>query len=121
MYYDNNYQTYDDESGFSFGIMFCTSIIIISIVLGIWFYYAIQYRYSSDRIAGKLRKKYKKEFADNQTLIVSDGKFIDTAKTRVSARMTIQDKNIEGSNKSSEVFSLPVKECSPVDNTCVEL
>ena len=118
---DNNYPLPDNDTGFSFSVMFITAIAIVIIILGIWFYFAIQYRYSSERIAEKLRKKYKKEITDLQTLIVGSGYFNNDAKTHVSAPITIQNKDIEGSASTVQIFTLPVKECSPIDYTCVEL
>ena len=128
MNYDNNYSrddfidnAYEIGTGFSFSAMFITAIIIIAIILGIWFYYAVQYRYSSGRIAEKLRKKYKKDVLDTQTLLPYDGRFTDNTHSYASALMTIQNKDIEGSGTTSQLFTLPVKECSPIDYSCVEL
>ncbi len=122
MNYDNNlnYDDEEEEVGFCFKNVIISTLIIIFIVLGIWFFCAIRYRYSNERVSEKLRKKYKNSIEKTQTLLASDGKVNDD-KTQATAVMTIQNKDIEGSDSKSKIFTLPIKDCSPFDYTCVEL
>jgi hypothetical protein len=119
---DNNYEKYNSENSdkFSFKTMFISAFVIFALILCIWYYYVNEYRYSSERIADKLLKKYNKPVDKMQTLRASSG-VVNATKTRASAVMTIQNKDIDASASSVEVFSLDIKDCSPADNTCISL
>ena len=124
LYLDNN--LYPDmqninESKFSIKIILLTAISIFIVVLIIWFYYAIQYRYSSERIADKLRKKYKVEIDDKTRTLLSSGGKINALGTHASTIIIIKNKDMEGNDVISKLFTLPIRDCSPADYNCVEL
>ena len=116
----NSYNNNLGSDKFSFKTMFISAFVIFGLILCVWYYYVTEYRYSSERIADKLLKKYDKPVEKMQTLVASSGVINDT-KTRASAVMTIQNKDINATASSVEVFSLDIRDCSPVDNTCVSL
>jgi hypothetical protein len=91
---------------------------ITLVVVLIWYNWANNYRYSSERIAGKILKKYTKPVADDQTALADDGKLSSDGKS-ASAVITVNDRQ---SSIRQEVLQLQVlDDCSPIDKTCISL
>jgi hypothetical protein len=119
-----NYYPVLQQPEFDYFIMLFTAAIIPLVVWIIWYVYAINYRYSSDRIENKLLKKYDKPINDNQTINASEGQVITNAASNsiASALITIRDKGIHNVLSTHELYSLPVNAtCSPMDKTCITL
>ncbi len=95
-------------------------------VLLLWYIWSYtKYRYSSDRISGKLLKKYNssnQQKINNETQYISPANIIvDPSKTYVSADMLVLDKEtnqIISSNKFSIAIS---NNCSPFSSSCISL
>ncbi len=93
-------------------------VTILCIV--IWYIWAKNYRYSSDRIALKLTPKYAKELLNNRFLYATEGS-INAAHTVASAKMNQRDA-ITGDILDYEIFTLPVIDnCMPSMIDCVTL
>ena len=92
----------------------CLGIVLLGLLM--WFLWARSYRYSSERIADKLSKKYNKSIRDGETILASDGKLNGNM---ASATITISDRN---DNNTQELFTLPViLDCSILNNNCIAL
>lgn len=90
---------------------------ITACFLLLWFTYGTEYRYSSERIADRLSKKYNKPVGEDQTIIATNGKISTDGKT-ASAWIRISDRN--ASVNPEELFKLPIVDgCSPLVKTCV--
>jgi hypothetical protein len=87
----------------------------------VWYLWGRSYRYSSERIADKLLRKYNKPTTDTQVILSENGQLSPDG-TKASAVMTVLDKGINVSIESQEVFTLPVRDnCSPLDKSCISL
>ncbi len=116
-----NYYPNQKKSEFSYSTVLYTAVLTTSLVCVLWYSYAINYRYSSDRIEDKLLRKYDKPIGDNQTINARNGQ-INSAKTMATAIITVSDKGMEYVPSKSEVFSLPViSNCKPTEKTCISL
>lgn len=102
-------------------LIFYITISTVIICILLWYIWGSYfYRYSSERIADKILKKYNKQPNDNQVIFADNGKLIDN--NMVSAVVTIRDKNIYSKPISQEIYSLPIKNiCSPIDKSCIKL
>ena len=101
-------------------MIYCGLGITLAILLA-WYLWAVNYRYSSERIADKLLKKYAGPVSDNQTVLADNGQLSPDG-TKASAVITIRDKGISTSSVTQELYSLPVRNtCSPIDKTCISL
>lgn len=112
---------YPVQKEFDYELMvYCGLGITLGVIL-IWYLWAINYRYSSERIADKLLKKYTKPVNDNQTVLADNGQ-LSQDRTKASAVITVRDKGIITSDITQEVYSLPVRsKCPLMDKTCISL
>ena len=112
---------YPVQKEFDYELMvYCGLGITLGVIL-IWYLWAINYRYSSERIADKLLKKYAGTVNDNQTVLADNGQLSPDG-TKASAVITVRDKGIVTSAVTQEVYSLPVRStCSLMDKACISL
>ncbi len=124
----NPYQGYPMQMGypvqakpFEFDTMLYFGLGITVAVLIVWFVWATDYRYSSDRISNRMISKYNKPVRDDQTILADNGK-LSADKRTAQAVITIRDKGIDSISTQQEVYSLPVRDnCSPMDKSCLSL
>ncbi len=113
----NNYYTapvVKKEFNIWLAIWIAVGIVVITLIL--WYQYGVNYRYSSERIADRLSKKYNKPLTADQTVIATDGKLIDH--TTASALISISGRDLE--TTTPVLYSLPIiDDCSPIDKTCI--
>lgn len=118
MSFINYYQKRDE---FDYELMMYCVICVTMGVLIIWYIWALNYRYSSERIADKLLKKYDGIVQANQTIIANNGQ-ISLDKSKASAEITVTDNNLDASVVSQNIFTLPINDkCSPLSKTCISL
>jgi hypothetical protein len=95
-------------------------VLITIVCLIIWYIWAKNYRYSSDRITLRLLPKYNKKLPDDRFLYATEGS-VDTLHTTASAKMNQRDANT-GNIRDYEIFTLPVREdCALSMMDCVTL
>jgi len=106
---------------FNITFMLCVVLVIVIGILVIWYVWAIQYRYSPERIENKLIAKYPEEIPETLTLSASKG-YISADRKKASALMTVKTKDIRGEIKSQKTFTLAVDpNCSQINNSCIQL
>ncbi len=119
MSFNNYYPVYEVKKEFDVLLAIWIAVGIVAVTVILWYLYGLNYRYSSERIADRLSKKYNKPIAADQTLIATDGKlFTDGQSNFASAEFKISSRDLETTKPVT--YSLPVVEgCSPIDKTCV--
>jgi len=116
-----NYYQKPEPNEFSYLAVTVVVVSIMSIVCILWYQWALDNRYSTSRIEGKLLKKYNKKINENQQISASDVKLSPDGKT-ASATITVQNKGYKITDFTREVLTLPVVDvCSPMDYTCISL
>jgi len=91
---------------FSWSTVIYTALGIFFIVLCIWYYGASEYRYSSERIARRMRSKYVKASPKDQFLDISDAELIENG-TKAKAMANMKD-IATGNIMSSEVMTISI-------------
>lgn len=92
------------------------SFVLFIIIIIVWFIFATNYRYSSDRISAQMRSKY--------TATLTDDQYLDVSNPYISGNIAFTTMEIHSKNDMSlidaTIFKLPIKDsCSPLDVTCV--
>lgn len=112
---------YPVRKEFDYELMIYTAVGICAAVLLAWYLWSVEYRYSSERIADKLLKKYPGPVRDDQTVLSDNGQLSPDG-LKASAVITVRDKGISTTAITQELYSLPVRSsCSPIDKTCISL
>ena len=112
---------YPVRKEFDYELMIYCGLGVTLTILFAWYLWAVNYRYSSERIADKLLKKYAGPVSDNQAILADNGQLSPDG-TKASAVITVRDKGISTSAVTQELYSLPVRSiCSPIDKTCISL
>lgn len=113
-----NYPVKEVKEEFEIKIAIYWGLGITISMLIIWYIYGTEYRYSSERIAERLSKKYNKPITEYQTVIATDGK-LSADGTEASALIRISNRDSSG---PTEIFTLPViSDCSPLVKSCISL
>ena len=117
-----NYYPKPKQNEFSYLITAAVAVSITCIVCIVWYQWALDYRYSSERISGKLLSKNDKKIdKDTQVKLAADGR-ISADHTTASAVVTVYNKSAKDTVDYQERVTLLVQDiCSPLDNTCVSL
>ncbi len=90
------------------------------LILIIWYIWALNYRYSSDRIVSKMMPKYEKKSPEGQFLYGTEGS-TNPARTIAIAKMNQRDVS-SGDYITTDIFTLPILDnCVPSMKTCVSL
>jgi len=113
----NNYSNYTNtDNSFEWLYMIGIGLGVPLIIIIIWYNWAANYRYSEERIAARLMRKYTKPVPDGHALIASKGSITDNI---AKANMLIRETK-NGTETSNEWFQLSVVEnCSPTNPMCV--